>query len=88
MIGDAIRQAVDAAQQARPDLKARLQDSGAFALLANERPLARIGVMLKDTVWLESAGMFQLIPSSRAEPAVLSALLLHAIEDSERALSA
>ena len=88
MIGDAIKQAVDAAQAARPDLKARLLDSGAYALLANHRPLARVGVLLRDTVWIESAGgMFQMVPGDRAAPAVLAALLLHAVEDSERALS-
>ena len=89
MIANIIKQAVDAAQVARPDLKALPLESGGYGLLSNEIRIARIGIILGGTPFVESAGgLFQLVAADRAEPAVLATLLLAAVEDGERALAA
>lgn len=89
MIEDLIKQAVDATQQAKPLLKALPLESGGYGLLVNEIRVARIGVILGGTSFVESAGgLIQLMAADRATPASLATLLLAAVEDGERALAA
>ena len=83
-----LEQAVDAVQTARRDLKASKTESG-YLITSNGRTLAQIGVLCGTCVVVAGrGGIEKMTDLDKASPQGQAAIILAAVEDAERAMSA